>query len=77
LFFFVEFLGEGGSFGDHAVALLADVFEVGSAASALVGVGELFGGEGFEGLGDLDHVLFVALVLFALGEALRGGGAVL
>lgn len=52
--------------------MLGDIFEIGSAASVLVGVGvgELFGGKGFEGLGDLDHILFVAFVFFALGEAL-------
>ncbi len=59
--------------------MLADIFEIGSAASILVifGVSELFGGECLEWLGDLYHILFVAFVLFALCEALGRGGAVL
>jgi hypothetical protein len=59
--------------------MVGDVFEVGSAASALgvLGVGELFGDECLEWLGDLHHVLFVAFVFLALGQALGRRGAVL
>ena len=59
--------------------MLADIFQVGSAAPILMvfGVCEFFGGECLEWLGDLYHILFVAFVLFAFGEALGRGGAVL